>query len=624
MSILWTCDGQLDVATSPSNLPGQSAEGSTVSGAMQRCANLRTDQAGMLATRDGSRKYKADALDQERVWHIITQGLDRYEFAGTKIYRNETSIATGMTDAQWSALLYSPFNSDTESVYAVNGTDRKRIEGSTVYEWGMEAPAAAPVIAAGTGTGLTGNYLAKVTYCRKESAVVVSESDPSPAPAAAVTLTNTGLSISWAASTDPQVTHVRIYRTLSGGGTYYFDADVAIGTTTYNTTKGDGLLGDSVEEDHERIPAAATFIAGPNYNGTLFAAVGNDLHYSKPKQPDYWPSLYYIEISPVQYPIQTIVLHNGQAYAITKHKIYYIQGTGSDTFFPMPLESVTGAQGPMGAVAVHGQGIFHVGLDGLYLFSDGDKNVTQKYFQPLFRGESVNGMPGATNLQDSWLVKFENRLYFGYHGLLGDYAESQTWEADYLAGTPYDFFYADTTNLSSNSYSWESTYSTATNTTSGYDGPQHFDERPSNILVYNFDNERWSYYYYPYEIRAVTVNRYNGHMVCADIDGYIRRLEDKEMPHDSGTAIGWEAESMAFTLQTRRHFPRWVKYDIDASDDDCTATGALVLDGTVHQSHTVTGERNTGRRLVATGNGKRCSMRVSGSGPVIIYATETE
>jgi len=83
-------------------------------------------------------------------------------------------------------------------------------------------------------------------------------------------------------------------------------------------------------------------------------------------------------------------------------------------------------------------------------------------------------------------------------------------------------------------------------------------------------------------------------------------------------------QSKDYTLQTRRHFPRYVKYDVDASDADCSATGTLMLDGSAHQTHTITGDRVVTKRLIATGNGRRASIKLSGTGPVSIFATEVE
>lgn len=499
---------------------------------------------------------------------IVEQGGVRYEFAGTKIFRNESSIETGLTDAQWSAIKYNSYNDTAQSVFALNGTDTKRISGSSVYNWGISAPSA-PTTAVGSSTGLTGTYNAKITYCRKVGSTVVYESNPSSAGTAR-SLTNQSLSVTWIASTDSQVTHVRVYRTLSNGSEYYHDQDVAIGAVTVDTNTADSALGDKVETDHTT-PPLGTVVLGPAYDGTCFILKDNNLYYCKPKQPEYWPALYFIEVSALQNPLKTGVFHNGQLYCLSAEDIYYIQGTGHGTFFPIKMKALTGAQGLFGAISVPGKGIFHTGPDGIYLFSSEDKKVSEDNFEPLFRGETVQGIPGVSDMTTAWLYQFSNKLYFGY-------------------------------------------------TSTGY-------SYPTNVLVFNLDNGRAVYYEYDdgsvISIRCLTTDNTNNRILAGDTSGFVRVLENKSVTTDSGEAISWEAQSKDFELQTRAHFPRWNKYDIDASSaTTCTAT--LLLDGSEHQAHTISGNRDTTLRLISTGNGKRTAINLAGTGPVSIYAVELE
>jgi hypothetical protein len=109
-------------------------------------------------------------------------------------------------------------------------------------------------------------------------------------------------------------------------------------------------------------------------------------------------------------------------------------------------------------------------------------------------------------------------------------------------------------------------------------------------------------------------------LLAVDRSGYVRVLEDNNAKTDAGTAIAWEVQSKDFTLQTRRHFPRWAKYDLDAVG----ATATILLDGATHQTHTLTAGRDTRLRLIKTGNGNRCAIRLSGSGPASLYACEME
>jgi hypothetical protein len=405
---------------------------------------------------------------------IVEQAGVRYEFSGPQIFRNESSIVSGLTDAQWSAIKYNSFNDTTEQIFAINGTDRKRIQSSTVSEWGITAPSAAPTVGVGTGTGLTGSYLAKITYCRKVGTVVVSESNPSSA-STSQSLSNQALRVTWVASSDSQVTHVRVYRTSAGGGIYYHDQDVAIGAVTVDTTTADNSLGNEVEEDHDR-PPTGTFVIGPAYDGTCYIIKDNLLHFCKPKQPDYWPGDHYIEVSTVQFPCKSGCFHNGQLYIATQNDLHLIQGSGFGNIVPIKQSAKTGAQGVFGMAAVKGKGIFHTGTDGIYLFSGTDTKITESTYDPIFRGETKNGIPGVSSMETSWLHVFGNYLYFGY-------------------------------------------------TSEGY-------TYPTNIIVLNLDTNRTSYFEYNdgdvVSIRCVTTDEENKRLLAGDTNGFIRELEDRD------------------------------------------------------------------------------------------------
>jgi hypothetical protein len=625
MAIIFTGAGSLNVAADPADLPGETTKNTVISGAMQRCKNLRLDEDGKRIVRDGTTKIRDEALDQTRVHTIVNMGPVRYVFAGTKIYRNETAIETGLTDRPWSGVVASPFNSETEMVYACNGAENKRIEGSNVYNWGIEAPTNAPTVEAGSSTGLTGDYNAKYSYARKEGSTVVVESNLSDAASSAVTLADQSLKINFTQPTDAQVTHIRVYRTLTDGATYYHDQDIAIGGNNYvDSTTADGSLGTIEHTDHNPPPSGMTLVAGPTFDGTLLGVVDNLLYFSKPKEPDYWPTADYIQCTARTFPLNSITFHNGQAYVLSMRHLNYIQGTGATTFFPLPMEAVTGARGRNGALSVHGHGIFHTGADGLYLYSGQDVNTTQGPFRPIFRRVPKNGMPGATNMGNAMLVQFRNLLYFFFPGLNGEYGYTQDWEADdeYFGGTGYQITTEDETNEREYLFDWELTYATAADTDPKYRG-EVMELWPRNALVFNLDRKEWSFYQWDTQFTAVAVDDHRDRLIAADRYGYIYHLEDLDADDDAGAAIDWEVQTKDYVLQTRAHFPRFIKYDVKA-DDAVSVTGTMILDDVVHQSHTLTGDRSVKRRLVTTGNGQRCSVRVTGSGPATIYALEAE
>ena len=340
---------------------------------------------------------------------------------------------------------------------------------------------------------------------------------------------------------------------------------------SFESTIADAILGPEVATDHDR-PPLGSFVFGPTFDGTCFIIKDNLLYYCKPKQPEYWPALYYIEVGPPQFPLQTGLVHNGQVYVFSKVAIWRVAGTGDGRFLPYRLDSKTGAQSIKGAVSIAGEGIYHTGQDGIYLFSgQTDRKLTEATLEPIFRGDAVNGMPAISDISTSWIHRFGNYLYFGYQS----------------TGTNY----------------------------------------PSNVLKLNLDSGSVEWYVFndgsDVEIRTVATDDQNKRLLAGDNSGYVRVIDNPSYTDDSGTDISWAVQSKDFTLPTRAHFPRWVKYDIDASGAT-SVTGELILDGTSHQSHTVTGDRTTKRRLVATGNGQRAAVKISGSGTATIYTAEFE
>jgi len=566
MGIFWKPYGNLDVSTDPSQLPQSvdSSGNSIESGALTRCKNLRLNQEGVAKTRDGSTKLNETAM-AVAIGHIVEQGGNRYSM-GTIIYRDEVSIGTGYASAAWSSIRYNAFNSTQQNIFALNGSDRIRVYGSTVYQWGITAPAAAPVAAIGTATGLTGAYSAKISYCRKEGSTVVSESNLSPA-SNTVNLTDDKLSVTWTDPTDSQITHIRLYRTLAGGLVYFFDQDIAIGVGTIASSTADSALGSLGPTDHDR-PPAGTAVIGPNYDGACFILKSNLVHFCAAKQPEYWPPTYYVEAGSIDFPLQAGCFWNGQLYVASKHEIYQIAGTGPQTYFPIAQSALTGARGRYCMLPVKGYGVVHVGLDGLYLFNTAsDIKLTQGQFDKIFQGETAGAMPGVGSLDDAWLIQYQNLLYFGY--------------------------------------------AAATNT------------YPRHVIVMDLTNKKAVYYDWGQEIPAMCVDHTNERLLGVDSAGYVRYLENPNVTTDDGTAIDWDIQSKDFTLSTRAHFPRWNKYDVDASAAT-SAQGALMLDDAALHTHILTGTRSTRRRLVETGNGQRCAIRLYGSGLVSIYAVESE
>lgn len=627
--IRFSPDGALDISTDPQDLPEQGDGKNSQSGAMTRCTNMSLDRPGIASTRYGSRKLNATPIDPD-ISLIVEQSGNRTEFAGSTIYLNETEIETGLAtrDSIWFAMQYSAYNVMQQDIFALNGTNRVRVRDDVVTEWGIAAPTVAPVLTSDLDYAHTydwepdetdGDYFQKITttrndyeglydweyqtllglyevtayedeyaycygfevaashvqnivyfvkytYCRKDDDDVL-ECESNPSPPAGMYLRSC-LGATYSQPTDDQVTHVRFYRTLGDGGDFYYAGEVEIAEEHIVLERDDLALGTLVETDHDRPPVGG-FTMGPDYNGSCFILRRNQFWFCKPKQPEYWPPTYYVEVGSIQDQLKAGAILSGQVFVASERQIYQIQGTGALSFYPLEMSAQCGTVAKRCFLAVSGHGIYHLGPNGLYLFRvGGDENVTDQQFAPIFRGETVGSIPGMrlSQIARCWLIHYGGKLWFGY--------------------------------------------------------PSGTSNYPCEVLVMNLATKRTVHYSFPFEVRGVCVDGKNRRLLGADERGYVHNLDDSTAKSDHGTEIAWQIETKEFG-GLRKYFPRYARYDVKL-DSGAIAAGSVLLDGNVEQTHALTESRQTRKRLIRTCAGDRLSVRISGTGRVDIYGAEVE
>ena len=337
-----------------------------------------------------------------------------------------------------------------------------------------------------------------------------------------------------------------------------------------DSNAADTVLGTEISTDHNR-PPYGTFLFGPTYTGLCFILKDNLMHYSLEKRPEYWPATHYLEICPKQFPLKAGCIHDGQLYLGSQHEIYQVMGSGHETWSsPLAMSAITGTIAPKCFWPIHGFGILHLGYDGLYLFSGAtDQNITNERFKPIFEGETVGTIPGLnkTYISNCWLIAFKNKIYFGYPGGSSEY--------------------------------------------------------PDNIIVTDIKTAKASHYDYGQNFSAIGIDYANDRLLAVDIDGYVWKLEDSNMTDDAGTVISWEIESKEYGDQLYKYFPRWARYDVNLNNG-ATANGYVILNGTSKQTHAITESRKTKKRLITGCTGDRLAIRMSGTGPVDIFAAEVD
>ena len=187
-----------------------------------------------------------------------------YEAAGG----TDTITCTGWHDIKSSlttALNYS-FVTHLGSCYSANGTNANfrifnkssaAIGSIASYNVGIPVPAAAPTVALGTGT-LSGDYYYKYCYYRKASSGkgYTQVGNPSDVSSLVQPTGSNGVDVTLVASIDTNVTHIWLYRTLSGGSVYYKQGEHANASATVTDDTTDNGLSTLLLEDNNAPPKA--------------------------------------------------------------------------------------------------------------------------------------------------------------------------------------------------------------------------------------------------------------------------------------------------------------------------------------------------------------------------------
>lgn len=202
---------------------------------------------------------------------------------------------------------------------------RARIQAlSTPYKLGIPTPVVAPTVVPPAGITTTRAYLYTFVSAYGE------EGPPSLPTTAIGTLGTWALSNIDAAPLNPSfynITTVRIYRTVTGNTSteYFFVADIAIGTTTYNDSFSDAVVGLNVilpSLDWAPPPAALKGIVS-HPGGFLVGFQGRDLYLSEPYHPHAWPVAY---IQTCQTEIVGVSIYNNVIIIATTSHPYYAEG----------------------------------------------------------------------------------------------------------------------------------------------------------------------------------------------------------------------------------------------------------------------------------------------------------
>lgn len=195
----------------------------------------------------------------------------------------------------------------------------------------------------------------------------------------------------------------RIYRQAGTNASFYFVAEIAVATTTYNDTVAGTALGELIETMDTLPPPATLTCLVSLPNGCLAGISGNEVCFSSPYMPYSWPvgNRYSFSGRGVALvPAGTSVIVLTDSYPIL------VSGTDPEAMSPSAMETYAPCVSKRGAVNVGG-GALYPGPDGLWLVAPG---AVQKRTARLYRQIEWDALGPTT-----FVAAFHEGQYYASH-----------------------------------------------------------------------------------------------------------------------------------------------------------------------------------------------------------------
>ena len=260
------------------------------------------------------------------------------------------------------------FGKTTETYYAEYGNILyhtnvsaipSKYDGVNTYQLGITAPTTKLTLTDSAVGVLSGTYTYAYTYYNSVTGV---ESAPNTISLEAVVIDRTITVSGFIASTDPQVTNIRLYR-IGGSLTQYTLVNEKANTTLSYV---DNLADITIAGNHvldtisSGIPPVGLKYLTSIYS-MLFGSVGDKLYFSDIGSPDSWPAINFIDFDDT---ITGIGALTSGIIVFTKFKSYIVTGNSPENF---SMYLFSGSQGCIGHRTIQAvdNSLLWVSSDGL-------------------------------------------------------------------------------------------------------------------------------------------------------------------------------------------------------------------------------------------------------------------
>lgn len=304
-------------------------------------------------------------------------------------------------------------------------------------------PSFGPTMAAGSGTGLTGAYQYKTSFIVTNSDGDLLIESPLSPPSASVTLANQNASLTDIAVSSDTISARRLYRTLTGGSSYFHLTDVDGNTAT-------AQIENTPDATLELLPALSASLISPpgtlptikfknivEWKSRLWAvpddpALIDTVYISETNKVYAWPN------SVVAYPtgqdeqgIIGFAVRRNQLGLLKRNGLWQISGASSTTGISVSNVAISqiafwkaGCLSPDTIISVNDK-VYWLGRDGVYEWSDdGVQNISNDQTGPWFKSDTYFN---RTRFQNAFARYNEVRNQYELHLAAAGSSSEDRW-----------------------------------------------------------------------------------------------------------------------------------------------------------------------------------------------------
>ncbi len=296
-----------------------------------------------------------------------------------------SAVLTGLSSTNIIEFVQDPF---IAAVFDGASVPKYTANGTTWYQLGITAPLV-PGLALAAGGSLVASDVHEVTYTYLNT-TLNQESNESPVATATPSGGNLSITVTYAASSDAQVSKIRIYaRDLTAG-----EASRRLVTTVNNASSTYTITADNWSAANASPPIGQNSVALPLAFGTYWlnrwwgrdATVGNRLRFTQVFQNLAWPDTFFVDIPfPKGESIQAMIPLGSILVLFGTTMFYLLLGSTSLSFQVLPaLGTQTGAFGPR-SVAAMDNNIVHAANPGVFLYNGASDTLLSLSIDPAWR-----------------------------------------------------------------------------------------------------------------------------------------------------------------------------------------------------------------------------------------------